>query len=311
MAFITQVSIHGFRSISRTQHVPLRDLNVLIGPPGTGKTTFIDAIQKYFQIASKPDHKLGPMYDTSLPEAYDAAISLSSYRPGPANTIAFRRNADNGRLAATAAYLPTHQDFTCFNPPAFYDFTTLGHIKLAERDHHASPRLASNGSNLPTFIEFIRNTVPSQISRIATLASHANPEATKILASPTTDYSSVSPGTLKAIALSTLLNQPHHTIPPFMAIETPESDQPPQFMPMFYSDVAYQVASQVVITTQNVNLINNCQPEDIIEVSRESDGTSYRRPDADDLRRELRRGYDMADLWISGRLTRQRHALNY
>ena len=311
MAFITQVSIHGFRSTSRTQHVPLRDLNVLIGPPGTGKTTFIDAIRKYFQIASKPKHKLGPMYDTSLPEAYDAAISLTGYRPGPANTIAFRRDPDNGRLTATAAYLPNHQDFTHFNPPAFYDFTTLGHVELAEREHHDSPRLASNGSNLPTFIEFIRNTDPNLISRIATLASHANPEATKILASHTADYSSVSPGTLKAIALSTALNQPHHTIPPFMAIETPESEQPPQFMPIFYSGVAYQVASQVVITTQNVNLINNCQPEDIIEASRDSSGISYRRPDADHLRRELRHGYDMADLWMSGRLTRQTHAISY
>ena len=302
MPFISQVSLHGFRSINHTQHVLLDDLNVLIGPPGSGKTTFIDAIRLYVQTLTDPDHTLEPMYDPNLPEAYDAAISVFSPSNDAPNIVTFRKNPANGHLTAAAVSLPNQIDPAELGAVASYDFTTLGHLPFPNQDDIDHDVLAPDGANLPAFIQQLRESDPNRVTKIASIAARSNPETPKLLATPDTDYSSISPGTLKAIALTTLFNLPYHSRPPFMTIETPESDQPPAFMPVLLSMAVAHHGPQLIFTTQNLSFINSCQPEHIIGVSHDGYGTSYQQPDSRYLHHRIRGGEQMADLWQGGRL---------
>lgn len=90
------------------------------------------------------------------------------------------------------------------------------------------------------------------------------------------DASQMSDGTLRALALVTLLMQPQK--PPMICIDEPELGLHPEAI-MILGDLI-KIASestQIIISTQSTKLIDCFEPEDIIVVDRMNGNTIYNR----------------------------------
>ena len=174
--------------------------------------------------------------------------------------------------------------------------------------------LREDGSNLAAFLYLLQETQPMAYRKIeATIRSIApffdrfdlKPRALRrdeILLEwrekGSDVYRSVhhfSDGTLRFIALATLLLQPN--LPPTILIDEPELGLHP-FAINQLAGLLRKAShrSQVILSTQSVNLINNFEPEDIIAVDREGMDTVFRRLDSASLESWLD-VYTLGEIW--------------
>lgn len=104
-----------------------------------------------------------------------------------------------------------------------------------------------------------------------------------------------SDGTLRMIALTTLLLQPNP--PSTIIIDEPELGLHPFAINKLAGLIKKASAkSQVIISTQSINLVDNFDPEDIITVDREDKQSVFKRLDSNTLKEWLE-DYSIGDLW--------------
>ena len=117
----------------------------------------------------------------------------------------------------------------------------------------------------------------------------------------------MSDGTLRFVCLATLLLQPR--LPGVVVLDEPELGLHP-FAIVQVSEMirAASTASQVVVATQSVTLIDQLALDDIVVAEREGGATTLSRPDPDRLRDWLDE-YSLGELWqknlIGGRPRRE------
>lgn len=105
----------------------------------------------------------------------------------------------------------------------------------------------------------------------------------------------LSDGTLRFIALTTLLLQPE--APQVIIIDEPELGLHPFAINKLAGLIKKASANtQIIISTQSVNLVDNFEPEDIIAVDRENDQSVFKRQNSEELKDWLET-YSMSDLW--------------
>ncbi len=174
--------------------------------------------------------------------------------------------------------------------------------------------LREDGSNLAAFLFLLQETQPIAYRRIeATIRSIApffdrfdlKPRALRrdeILLEwrekGSDVYRSVhhfSDGTLRFIALTTLLLQPN--LPPTILIDEPELGLHP-FAINQLAGLLRKTAhrSQVILSTQSVNLVSNFEPEDIIAVDRDGMDSVFHRLDTASLENWLDI-YTLGEIW--------------
>ena len=109
--------------------------------------------------------------------------------------------------------------------------------------------------------------------------------------------SSLSDGSLRFIALATLLLQPASLRPSVILLDEPELGLHPYAITMLAS-LAKQasVETQIVLSTQSSLLLDHFQPEDVLVADRVSGATELRRLDAGMLERWLK-DYSLGQLW--------------
>ncbi len=107
--------------------------------------------------------------------------------------------------------------------------------------------------------------------------------------------SSLSDGTLRMMCLTALLLQPD--LPQTIIIDEPELGLHPFAINKLAGllSMASQ-KSQIIISTQSMNLIDNFVPEDIIVVDRKDKQTTFRNLDADELSTWLEE-YSLGEIW--------------
>lgn len=106
----------------------------------------------------------------------------------------------------------------------------------------------------------------------------------------------LSDGTLRFIALTTLLLQPD--LPKTIIIDEPELGLHPFAINKLAAMIkqAAKKGSQVIVSTQSVNLVDNFEPEDVIAVDREDNQSVFKRLKSEDLKEWLE-DYTLGDLW--------------
>ena len=111
------------------------------------------------------------------------------------------------------------------------------------------------------------------------------------------DGASFSDGTLRFIALATLLLQPEPLRPPTVIIDEPELGLHPYAITLFAS-LAKQasVNTQIILATQSSLLLDHFQPEDVLVADRVDGQTQFSRLDADSLKNWLN-DYSLGQLW--------------
>ena len=107
----------------------------------------------------------------------------------------------------------------------------------------------------------------------------------------------LSDGTLRAICLIALLQQPQDDLPLVIVVDEPELGLHPHALELIAS--LFQAASehsQVLISTQSSTFVDAFEPEDIVVVERQDEATTFARPDADKLREWLE-DYSLGEIW--------------
>jgi predicted ATPase len=107
----------------------------------------------------------------------------------------------------------------------------------------------------------------------------------------------LSDGTLRAIALVTLLLQPESELPSLIILDEPEIGLHPYAMEIIASlirSVAFHTT--LLIATQSVALVNRFSPEDVIVATRSDAHSRFDRLNSKDLEAWLK-DYSVGDLW--------------
>lgn len=111
------------------------------------------------------------------------------------------------------------------------------------------------------------------------------------------DASSLSDGTLRAIALITLLQQPEEELPALVVIDEPELGLHPSAIVVLgalLKKASYHC--QVIVATQSTFLLDQFEAEDVVVVDREGPESKFRRLDSAQLDEWLAE-YCLSELW--------------
>ena len=107
----------------------------------------------------------------------------------------------------------------------------------------------------------------------------------------------LSDGTLRAICLIALLQQPTEDLPYLIVVDEPELGLHPQALELVAS--LFQAVSdhvQVLISTQSSTFVDAFDPEDIVVVERRGEATTFERPDPKMLDSWLEE-YSLGEIW--------------
>lgn len=174
--------------------------------------------------------------------------------------------------------------------------------------------LRHDASNLPAFLYRVQQTEPRVFALIEQTIQSIAPYFKRFSLAPSPlvpnqmslvweeqdsdmylDAQSLSDGTLRFIALTTLLLQP--TPPKTIVIDEPELGLHPAAIEKLAALV--RVASykaQVIIATQSSSFVSCFEPEDIVVVERKEGSTAFVRPDKERLASWLE-DYSLGELW--------------
>jgi len=116
------------------------------------------------------------------------------------------------------------------------------------------------------------------------------------------DASSLSDGTLRFIALATLLLQPEILRPSVILVDEPELGLHPYAITMLAALVRQaSVKTQIILSTQSPLLLDQFEPEDVLVAHQQNGGTSFSRLDGLRLKSWLE-DYSLGQLWEKGEL---------
>jgi predicted ATPase len=187
--------------------------------------------------------------------------------------------------------------------------------------------LRADGSNLPAFLYLLRAKHPTSYRMIRNALRQVAPFFDDFLLEPdqlNTDVirlawkhresdqyfgaSSLSDGSLRFLALATLLLQPASLKPSTILVDEPELGLHPYAINVLGSLVRQAATeAQVILSTQSPQLLDQFAPEDVLVAERGEDGTQISRIDPEPLKVWLQ-DYSLGQLWekneIGGRPSR-------
>lgn len=195
-----------------------------------------------------------------------------------------------------------------------YHFQDTGDTSPLKRvsDIYQTRYLHPDGDNLAAYLYEIKNTQPKNYESIITAIQFAFPDFKDFIFRKTGEnvrllwndiyaehydfpLSALSDGTLRFIALSTLLLQPNP--PKFIIIDEPELGLHPEVIGILAELIKLaSAASQLLISTQSVQLVDCFTPDDILIAEKEHGETKITRPDTEELKDWLK-DYTIGEIW--------------
>lgn len=203
---------------------------------------------------------------------------------------------------------------TSFKVFHFHDTSKTAKIKL-QCNISDNSYLREDGSNLAAFLFAMQQNSPKDFKRIEMVIRSAAPYFERFDLKPDRTQTAdtirlewkekgsdayfnakhLSDGTLRFIALATLLLQPE--APRVIIIDEPELGLHPFAINKLAGLIKKASANtQIIISTQSVNLVDNFEPEDIITVDREDGQSVFHRQSSETLKDWLT-DYSISDLW--------------
>ena len=365
MPTLESISIKGFKSI-RDVDVELRDINVLIGANGSGKSNFLEALT--FLQAIHSEGPAGIMRENE-------ALRLYVARAGGANRllhfgsqkteamevhIQFQDPINQYRITlvaadtdtllighATASYsLMPSKEFTIedrflphdnevdigesgmnkldnefskvvSNWRLYHFHDTSRSAPMKKTAHlHDNRYLRPDGSNLAAFLYLLREKHEFEYGFIQKTVRMVAPFFDEFVLEPMAlnedtirlewkhkgtdayfDVSSLSDGTLRFIALATLLQQPKELRPSVILLDEPELGMHPLGITLLAAMVnSASVDTQVILATQSPMLLDYFEPEEVVVADRVDGATEFTRFTSEGLAVWLE-NYSIGELW--------------
>jgi predicted ATPase len=197
----------------------------------------------------------------------------------------------------------------------FHDTSDLSPMKRTA-DLNDNGFLRKDGANLPAFLYLLRENFKSSYDLIRGSVQLVAPFFDDFQLQPLRlnedkirlewrhkgseayfDASSLSDGTLRFIALATLLLQPKHFLPSVILMDEPELGLHPYAIAVLASMIKQaSKQAQTIISTQSSLLIDHFEPENILVANRIDGGTKFQRLASADLETWLD-DYSLGQLW--------------
>ena len=269
-----------------------------LGPTGD------DSLVPLWESAWFYGNRVGRWIDrTLLPQGREAGISRKD------QTEAIARNV-RGWLGTWRIY-------------HFHDTSALSPMKrTGDLDDNAF--LRANGSNLAAYLYFLQQKhapeyglIRDAVKRIAPFFDDFNLVPQRLHEDKIRlgwrhvgndqyfDASSLSDGTLRFMALATLLLQPRRFQPSVILIDEPELGLHPSALTLFAAIVRSACEgwgpAQVVLSTQSPQLLDYFEPEEVLVADRFEGGTTIRRLEPGPLAGWLEE-YSLGQLWEKNEL---------
>lgn len=197
----------------------------------------------------------------------------------------------------------------------FHDTSSDSPLKRSA-DINDNRFLRSDGSNLPAFLYMLGKLHPESYKVIISSIRDAAPFFDDFVLEPLIlneekiqlewreqghdkymPASALSDGTIRFIALATLLLQPEVFRPSLILIDEPELGLHPYALSILAGMVRYAAThSQVIISTQSALLLDQFEPEEVLVADRVNGSTTLKRLDSDVLGDWLD-DYSLGQLW--------------
>ena len=202
----------------------------------------------------------------------------------------------------------------------FHDTSGSSPIKKTA-DLNDNRYLRPDGSNLAAFLFFLRKKHETSYGLIRRTVQLVAPFFDDFLLEPQKlnpdkillewrhkgseayfDASSLSDGTLRFIALTTLLLQPEDYRPSVILVDEPELGLHPYAITVLASLIRQvSLKTQVIVSTQSPFLLDHFQPEDVLVADRVAGGTQFTRLESPKLTTWLE-DYSLGQLWEKNEL---------
>ncbi len=202
----------------------------------------------------------------------------------------------------------------------FHDAGSASPMKTTV-DVHDNRYLRPDGSNLAAFLYFLRERHETSYNQIRRTIRLTAPFFDDFVLEPLAlnedtirlewrhvgsdayfDASSLSAGSLRFIALATLLLQPASLRPSVVLLDEPELGLHPYAITLVASLLKQaSIGSQIIVATQSPVLLDHFDPEDVLVAERVNGATELRRLDAEVLQVWLE-DYGLGQLWEKNEL---------
>lgn len=314
------LSVAGFKSIKRLEKLPMRRINVVIGANGSGKSnllsvfSFLEAsragrLSEYVARAGGADRMLhfGAKTTDMLDVEASFGDAANRYRitlvPGESDRLVplselwsqSRRDSwrlyhfhDTGPRSPIKRVCPLHD-----NRFLRADGSNLAaFLHLLHKRHEESYNLIRGTIRLaaPFFDDFVLEPMAINEDMIQLEWRHVGTDAYF-------DVSSLSDGTLRFMAMATLLLQPAQLLPSVILVDEPELGLHPYAITLLCSLVkAASVKTQVIIATQSSLILDHFEPEDVLVAERREGASTFVRLSTLDLEAWLQ-DYSLGQLW--------------
>lgn len=347
------ITIEGFKSFNKLERLLLRDINIVIGANGSGKSNFLSAFEllraygdgklnahvqrmggaeRFLHHGSKATSRIA--LAVRRRNDMEARISLmpSIGDKLDVEDLPALRFASGGivgwDLPENPGADPDHPDYDIGIPRAFFkkyagdwrlhhfnDTSFSAEIKKT-RKINDNRFLREHGENLASYLYLLKEKHPIEYGLIRRTVQLVAPFIDDFDLEPTRldtesvmlawrhvnsdayfDASSFSDGTLRFIALTTLILQPLEYRPSVLLIDEPELGLHPYAVNLLASLIKQESPrTQMIVSTQSPQFLDCFKPEDVVVAERENGATQLRRLDRKPLDTWLE-DYSLGDLW--------------
>ena len=271
---------------------------------GSKRTPFIYMEISFDERNSAYDVSLAPTDDDSL------YPDTEGERGGP------NENINEALISGVGGSSPHIREFIgSWRLYHFHD-TSMASPMRKTSDVHDNRSLRAEGENLAAFLYFLREKHRTSYDLVRRTVSLVAPFFDDFVLKPQAlnedkirlewrhrgsdayfDVSSFSDGTLRFIALATLLIQPAGLRPSVILLDEPELGLHPYAITILASLIKQaSVETQVILATQSPTLLDHFEPEDVLVADRVDGATEFTKLESDKLRDWLNE-YSLGQLW--------------
>ena len=330
---IEHIKLSGFKSIEQAE-IDFGRVNVLIGANGAGKSNLVS----FFRLLSaslggRVDEFVGRQgganallhFGAKRTDSISAAIAMTcESRRGTVEFQAAFQAPDRLRPASTweppetgpGLALQCSSALFALRAYHFHDTSLTAPIRQSVylEDNHS---LREDAGNVAAMLYLYKQRHPAIYRRIVATVRHIAPFFEDFRIAPQQlnpknvlldwlvrdrDYlfgpHQFSDGTLRAIALVTVLLQPEDSLPDVLVIDEPELGLHPSAIEIVTGLIRAVAAqnTQIILATQSTALLDHFEPAEIIVTDIEQGRSRFRRLDPNDLADWLA-DYSVSELW--------------
>ncbi len=339
------ITIEGFKSFKKLERFKMRDINIVIGANGSGKSNFLEA----FGILEKYGDGLLDKHVESMGGA-ERFLHLGSKSTSRITLAVGRRNGTQARISlmpsvgdklrfASGGVVgwdlpenpgadPDRPDDDIGVPRAFFktharnwrvyhlNDTSFSALMKKTCNINDNRFLREHGENLASYLHLLKLRHAAEYDLICRTIRLVAPFFDDFVLDPVNlkengvqlewrqkdsdayfDASSFSDGTLRFIALATLILQPLTYRPSVLLIDEPELGLHPYAVNLLASLIKQESPrTQMIVSTQSPQFLDCFEPEDVVVAERENGGTQLRRLDRQSLETWLE-DYSLGNLW--------------